>query len=52
MHININILVRLYLNARFYNQSSVDLKRIMQCNTMMIERWTNKPSSKAWWSYL
>jgi len=19
---------------------------------MMIDRWTNKPSSKAWWSYL
>ncbi len=24
----------------------------MQCNPMMIERWTNKRSSKAWWSYL
>jgi len=27
------------------------LKHIMQCNSM-IARWTNKPSSKAWWSYL
>ncbi len=27
-------------------------KHIMQCIPMMIERWTNKCSSKAWWSYL
>ncbi len=27
-------------------------KHTMQCNTVVIERWTNKRSSKAWWSYL
>ncbi len=27
-------------------------KHIMQCNPMMIERWRNKRSSKAWWSHL
>ncbi len=42
-----------HLNVYFYNQSSlvfymVGSKRIMQCNTMMIEKWTNKNSSKAW----
>jgi len=22
---------------------------MIQCNTMMIDRWTNKPFSKSWW---
>ncbi len=39
-----NVLVGRYLNAQFYDQSSVVfiIKNVIQCNKVMIERWTNK----------